>query len=147
MTLNWGHKLMLGFLVFAGMMFYLVYQSMHTRYDLVSKEYYKDELKYQQVIDGTNRANGLSSQVTVAQTGNDIIIRLPNEMKNTVVTGNMLFYCADNAQKDKTMALRVNADAIQTIHCNQFIPGNYTVKISWESNRRQYYSEVHITII
>src|SRR5205809_3782593 len=80
MTLNWGHKLILGFLVFAGMMIYLVYQSMDTRYDLVSKEYYNDELKYQQVIDGTNRANGLSSQVTVAQTGNDIIIRLPGEM-------------------------------------------------------------------
>src|SRR5688572_23798846 len=95
MTLNWGHKLIGVFLVFAGMMSWLVYQSVTTRFDLVSKEYYKDELQYQQVIDGTNRANQLGNKVTVEQSGNHIILRLPNEMKQRSVTGSILFYCAD----------------------------------------------------
>ena len=146
MTLNWGHKLTLGFVLFAGMILYLVFQSMQTRYDLVSKEYYKDELQYQQVIDGTNRANSLSSRATVTQSGNNIIISLPNEMQQTTVLGNALFYCADNALKDKKVPLQVNAGAEQTIDSREFVPGNYTVKLSWESNGKQYYTEVFVII-
>ena len=146
MTFNWGHKVMLGFGAFAGMMLYLVFQCVQTKYDLVSKEYYKDELQYQQVIDGASRANQLSQQVSVVQTSNDIIIRLPNEMRNTSVTGSILFYCADNAQKDIRMALQVNADAVQHINAGSFIPGNYTAKISWQGKGQLYYTEQSIII-
>lgn len=146
MTFNWGHKVMLGFTAFAGMMIYLVFQSMHTRYDLVSKEYYKDELQYQQVIDGANRANHLSSKTTVTQQEGNIIIQLPNEMKQATVTGTVLFYCAANAQKDKNLPLQVNSDAMQIISSRQFIPGNYTAKINWKSNNVAYYTEVPVTI-
>jgi hypothetical protein len=146
MTLNWGHKVMLGFFAFAGMIAYLVFQSMHTKYDLVSKEYYKDELQYQQVIDGTQQANRLSSHPVVSQADNTLIIRLPGEMKQATVTGNIWFYCADNAQKDKKIPLQVNTDAIQSIDSRQFIPGNYTAKINWEANGVKYYAETPITI-
>lgn len=146
MTFNWGHKVTLGFLAFAGMIIYLVFQSMHTHYDLVSNEYYKEELQYQQVIDGTSRANQLSSQTTVTQAGNQLIIQLPVEMQQKEVTGSLLFYSADNAKKDKKIALQMNDQAIQIIDSRAFIPGSYTVKISWESNGKQYFSEVPAVI-
>ena len=147
MTLNWGHKLIGVFLVFAGMMSYLVYQSVTTRFDLVSKEYYKDELQFQQVIDGTKRANQLSSKVTIEQNGHFLVLRLPNEMKQATVTGKIWFYCADDARKDKKIPLQVNADAVQQIDARQFLFGNYTAKISWESNQQLYYTETKITIV
>jgi hypothetical protein len=137
---------MLGFAVFAGMIVYLVFQCMHTRYDLVSKEYYKDELQYQQVIDGTNRANRLHSKATVTQQEHNIVIQLPGEMKRGAVTGKVWFYCADNAQKDQQLPLQVNSDATQTISSSRFVPGNYTVKISWQQNGAGYYTEVPLTI-
>lgn len=146
MTFNWGHKLTLGYLAFAGMILYLVFQSVHTKYDLVSKEYYKDELQYQQIIDGANRANQLSQKLSVVQTDKNIEIRLPNEMKQTTVSGSIWFYCADNAQKDIRLPLQVNTDAIQHINSQSFMPGNYTAKIRWESNGQQYYAEQFITI-
>jgi hypothetical protein len=146
MTFNWGHKVTLGFLAFAGMIIYLVFQSMHTHYDLVSNEYYKEELQYQQVIDGTSRANQLSSRATVTQSGKQLTVQLPNEMKQKVVTGSLLFYSADNAQKDKKIALQVNAEATQFIDSRAFVPGNYTLKIRWETNGEQYFAEVPVTI-
>lgn len=146
MTFNWGHKLTLGFLVFAGMMIYMVVQCMHTKYDLVSKDYYKDELKYQQVIDDASRANQLSSRASVTQANNNIIVQLPPEMQQKTVTGSLLFYSAANAQKDKTIALQVNDQAVQTIDSRSLLPGKYTVKIQWESNGATYYSEVPVTI-
>ncbi|THU30718.1 hypothetical protein FAM09_29395 [Niastella caeni] len=146
MTFNWGHKLTLGFLAFAGMIIYLVVQSMNTRYDLVSGEYYKEELQYQQVIDGASRANQLSNLTTVTQAGHQLIIQLPGEMQQQAITGSVLFYSADNAQKDKKMALQVNDQAVQTIDSRAFVAGNYTVKIRWQNNGKDYYTEVPVTI-
>jgi len=146
MTLNWGHKLILVFLIFGGMMSYMVYRCINTRYDLVSKEYYKDELSYQQVIEGTNRANRLSNKVTISQTENDVIIRLPNEMKGALVKGTAWFYYAPDAQRDRKIVLNTNADGEQSISRSAFIPGHYTVKISWESRGQQYYSEQSVLI-
>jgi hypothetical protein len=146
MTLNWGHKVTIGFTLFAGMIIYLVYQSMHTRYDLVSKDYYKEELQYQQIIESTNRANRLSSQPAFRQTNNTITLQLPYEMTNTAVTGNLWFYSADNAAKDKKIVLQVNEAGAQNISSNELIPGNYTAKINWQANNQTYYSELPVTV-
>jgi hypothetical protein len=146
MTFNWGHKLTIGFLAFATMIIYLVVQSMHTRYDLVSKDYYKDELNYQQVIDGASRANQLSSRATITQINDQLIMQLPKEMQQKTITGSLLFYSADNAQKDKKIIVQADDNGTQTIDSRSFIPGNYTAKIRWETNGEQYYSEVPVTI-
>jgi hypothetical protein len=146
MTFNWGHKLTLGFVAFAGMIVYMVVQSMHTRYDLVSTEYYKDELQYQQVIDGTSRANQLTSRATVTQQNEALVIQLPAEMQQKTITGSLWFYSVDDSKKDKKIALQLNDNAVQTIDSRQFVPGNYTAKLRWESNGTSYYSEVPVTI-
>ena len=146
MTLNWGHKMMLVFLVFVGGMSYMVYRCIKTNYDLVSKDYYKEELSYQQVIDGATRANQLGNKIAITQSGHEIVLQLPNEMKHTAVKGTAWFYYAPDAKRDKQIALNPNASGEQSINSSQFFPGNYTVKIKWESKGQQYYSEEHVTI-
>lgn len=141
MKLNWGHKLILVFLAFAGFMGFLAYRSFNTNYDLVSKEYYKDELAYQNIIDGTNRADSLSEKATLKQQGKDILLTLPAEMKSTSITGNILFYCPADARRDKKVDLNITNDAKQLINGKDFIPGVYTAKISWNANGKFYYSE------
>lgn len=146
MTFNWGHKLTIGFTAFAGMIIYMVVQSMNTKYELVSTEYYKDELQYQQVIDGTNRANQLSSKATVTQQNEELLIQLPAEMQQKTVTGSLWFYNATDSKKDKKLALQVNNHAAQVLDSRLFIPGNYTAKLSWASNGQTYYTEIPVTI-
>ncbi|OQP40807.1 hypothetical protein A4H97_14435 [Niastella yeongjuensis] len=146
MILNWGHKLIGVFLIFVGMMSYLVYRCIHTNYDLVSKEYYKEELSYQQVIDGTTRANQLGNKISISQTGNELVLHLPAEMKHTTVKGTAWFYYAADAKRDRNITLNPDAEGVQTINSGLFLPGNYTVKIRWESNGQQYYSEEFVTI-
>lgn len=146
MTFNWGHKLTLGFIAFAGMIIYMVVQSMNTRYELVSNEYYKDELQYQQVIDGASRANQLSSKATVTQQNDELVIQLPVEMQQKTITGSLWFYNATDSKKDKKMALQVNDHATQIIDSRLFLSGNYTAKLTWTSNGETYYSEVPVTI-
>lgn len=146
MTLNWGHKLTIFICAFAGMIILLVYKSTQTNFDLVTKEYYKDELKYQDVIDGTKRANSLGSKASVVKSGETVDIQLPTEMRGLTITGSAWFYCAADAKKDIKVPLAVNADARQLISSTLLQPGRYTVKLNWTAGKQQYYSETTLDV-
>lgn len=146
MTLNWGHKLTIFICAFAGMIIVLVYKSTQTNFDLVTQEYYKDELVYQEVIDGTKRANSLASQPTVTKEGATVTLQLPAEMKGLSIKGNVWFYCAADAKKDIKVPLAVNANAQQQISSSLLLPGKYTVKFKWTAGSQQFYSETGIDI-
>jgi hypothetical protein len=145
--MNWGNKLLVTFIVFGVGMTYLVYHSVNTTYELVEKDYYKSELSYQQVIDGANRVNALSSPVKLEQTGNGILLQLPEEMKNKNISGSVLFYCAYDETKDKKFELKPAGDGTQIFSKEILHPGSYTVKINWSSDGKDYYSENSLKIL
>lgn len=146
MSLNWGHKLVIVFILFGTLIGYLVYRSVTTSFDLVSKEYYKDELAYQQVIDGAKRAGELSSAVAIVQESDSLVIRFPEEMKIGSIKGLAWFYYAPDMRRDRKLPLETSGITEVKFSRSIFIPGNYTVKISWENNGEQYYSEQKATI-
>lgn len=144
--MNWGYKVMLGFSLFAAMMIYLVYRCFQVNFDLVEKEYYKSELAYQQVIDGSKRADALSASPGIKQSGDYVILQMPDEMKGATISGALWFYCPYDAQKDKKIQLSVDENGIQTFR-NKILPGRYTVKMDWEKDGTTYHSEQLITIL
>lgn len=146
MKLNWGHKLTLGILLFMGFIFFLVYKAVNTNYDLVSKEYYKDELQYQDVIDGTNRANKLSSPLVIKLDSGKISMQFPAEMKGKKTEGKAWFYCPSDAKKDQKIALALNVDALQTLPHGQISADKYIVKVSWTTDGVSYYNEQPLTV-
>jgi delta-aminolevulinic acid dehydratase/porphobilinogen synthase len=144
--MNWGYKLMVAFIVFAGMMSYMVIRSFQTNFELVEKDYYKSELVYQKIIDGADRANTLSALPEIKQSGSDIMLQMPGEMKNKQLSGSILFYCAYDSKKDKKILLATDKDGIQVL-TNLLQRGNYTVKIDWNKEGKNYYSEKKLTIL
>jgi hypothetical protein len=115
-------------------------------FELVEKEYYKSELRYQDVIDGSNRANALSSVVKLEQTSDGLILQLPEEMKDQVISGSILFYCAYNAKQDRKFVLKTNMEGMQVFEKGQIPPGTYTLKVNWDMNGKNYYTEKTITV-
>ncbi|MFT3705576.1 MAG: FixH family protein [Agriterribacter sp.] len=144
--MNWGYKLMLAFVLFAAMMSYLVFRCFQTDFELVEKEYYKSELVYQQVIDGTERAKKLSTAPAIQQSGKALILQMPDEMKDTAVKGSVWFYCAYDSGKDKKYHLSLNENGMQVLG-NGVTPGSYVVKIDWSSKGKNYYTEQHLTVL
>jgi FixH len=144
--MNWGNKLLLTFIVFGAGMFYLVYRSMGTNFELVEKDYYKSELRYQEVIDGSNRANALATFINLKQTDSSVILTMPEEVKDRVITGDVLFYCSYDSKKDKKFPLAISDDGMQSFPAGLITTGNYTVKINWISERQSYYAEKILTI-
>ncbi|MDR3716393.1 MAG: FixH family protein [Puia sp.] len=145
--MNWGNRLLLVFVVFGSMISYMVWRCMETPVDLVTKDYYKDELVYQDVIDGARKAAALSGSVILRQETNTISVQLPPEMRNTQVSGHILFYCPSDVARDRNLPLTPDAGGRQEIDTHRFLPGHYRVKIGWESRGIRYFSEQPFVIL
>jgi hypothetical protein len=139
--MTWGNKILIVFIAFGSMISYMVYRCMKTPVNLVSEQYYKDELAYQDVIDGTRRANALSSGVELAETGTGIRVQLPREMLGKVVTGTIFFYCPADVARDRQVDIRMDGTGVQEIARGVVPAGHYTVKVSWKTVGLNYFSQ------
>ncbi|WP_143309364.1 FixH family protein [Chitinophaga vietnamensis] len=139
--MNWGHKIAIVFIVFAAGMLTLVTKSMRARIDMVTPDYYSEELKYQQVIDGRNNADALSAPVSIAQPGDSIIITLPQELRGRALSGTIRFYRPSDSRRDFELPLQPDANGRQRVGRERFIRGAYKVKLQWTMNDKAYYQE------
>lgn len=143
--MNWGNGLVIVFGAFALLICTLVYKSSHTHFDLVSKDYYGDELRYQDKIDAN--ANALKkSSVEVVQTKDSLVIVLPAEAAAGDLSGEAWFYCSSDASKDRKIALLPSAGSRQAIAANKLAKASYTLKLSWHSNNESFYNEKPVRI-
>ncbi|MBN8686815.1 MAG: FixH family protein [Chitinophagales bacterium] len=139
--MNWGNRLVLVFVVFGLGMGYLVYRSMNTNFELVEKDYYKQELRYQNVIDDHQQANALSAPARLEEINGQLTLQLPEEMKHKSLTGEVYFYCAYDKTKDKRFELKADSLGRQVLPPGAVSAGNYTAKISWKNGEQSFYSE------
>ncbi|MBV8254720.1 MAG: FixH family protein [Chitinophaga sp.] len=139
--MNWGHKIILVFVIFAAGILTLVTKSIGTKIDMVTPDYYSDELKYQQVIDGRNNAEALSAPVKVTQPEEAVNIAMPHELIGQNFSGTVSFYRPSDSKKDFEVPLQPDGSGNQTVGREKFIRGNYRVKIRWEMNNKPYYQE------
>jgi hypothetical protein len=144
--MSWGNKLLIAFVVFGSGMIFLVYRCMHTEFELVEKDYYKNELAYQQVIDAAQRTGRLSTGAVFTQTANGLQLQLPAEMKGLMIEGSVWFYCPYDSRKDKRIPLDADSSAFQQFGSGALSPGNYVAKLSWHTGRDQYYYETPLSI-
>lgn len=144
--MNWGYKLLFSFMVFGAGMFFLVYRTMTTEFELVEKNYYQSELKYQDLIDASKRTVALNQPVVFLQNEQEVIITFPTTPNSVKITGNILFYCAYNGKNDRQFPLNLVSVNKLSIRKDKLIPGKYTVKLNWNDNFETYYTEQTLTI-
>ncbi|MBU7576454.1 MAG: FixH family protein [Flavihumibacter sp.] len=142
MALNFGHKLVLVFIAFGLLMGTLIYMSVKTEFELVSKDYYKEELAYQQVIDARNNAANLTAAIQLSYRDKMLKIQLPAEMVGKVQSGQIIFYCPSDSDKDTVLDLQPDATGQQSIEIGKSIlPAAYKLKFKWQANDTAYYQE------
>ena len=143
--MNWGNRLLIVFACFAVLIGTMVYKCMHQDFELVSKDYYNEELRYQDKIDGMQNA-GFISKLTLSQTDSTVSIGMPKELDGKPLTGQVYFYCAMNASKDIRLPLQVNSNNIMHVNKARLTGFRYTVKLSLQSENKPYYYEQALTI-
>jgi hypothetical protein len=140
MKLSWGYKIMFVYIAFVVGMGFLVFKASSQKFDLVTKDYYDQELKYQQVIDQASNSSKLSGPVTVERNEGELKLSFPNEMKNKKKLVDFYLYYAADAKRDfrKSFELDEN-ELVQALPVG--MKGMYELKLSWETEGVKYYFE------
>jgi hypothetical protein len=134
---NWGTGLIIAYSSFVVFMLGMVYLCTQQHFDLVTEDYYEQELKFQQVIDGKQNEQLLEKQTLVKMDLGVVTVTLPMEKSDG--EGKVVFYKPDNANFDKTIAL--NGSNRVSIPVSELKSGMYTVKATWQSEGKPYYNE------
>lgn len=146
MKLNWGNILIIAFVLFGGMIILLVVKSIKSNYDMVSKEYYKEELVYQNVIDAKSRTLALGDSIKFHQSNQQMIITLPSEITQGKIVADIHLYCAYDAKKDANFQVDFEERMSSPITLTDFDEGIYTLKLKFNADGKDYYQEKEIKI-
>lgn len=143
--MNWGYKILIVYFIFVSGILFLVFKSTSEKTDLVTTDYYAQELKYQQKIDESGRTRALSAAPEVMINGNQLQVHFPKDFVQKKLNGNLLLYCPADKEKDVRQNFSVvNEDIILTIPpANK---GLHELQISWQADGIKYYFEKKIFI-
>lgn len=143
--LGWGCRIAVLYGGFVILIVALVTGSMRQDFQLVSTDYYGDEIRYQEVIDAGKNQAALSAPVAIVADANTVNIELPQEFAGVPVTGEVHFYSPVNADWDKVIDMNTS-NKILSIPRTQLHTTRYKVKITWNANNKQYYQESEIAL-
>jgi hypothetical protein len=100
MPFHWGYRIAAVYLVFVAGIGWMVYRSAGERVDLVTPDYYEQEIRYQERIRQQENAATLSAPVSASFRDGRIEVQLPSEFDSTEVAGELTLYCPSDAGKD-----------------------------------------------
>ncbi|MEO6733345.1 MAG: FixH family protein [Ferruginibacter sp.] len=138
--MNWGHKIMLVFVIFVAGMLFLVYKSSTQNIELATEDYYAKELLYQQKIDQSKRTALLSAPVNIKVVGHELVIGFPKDFATKKITGDVTLYCPSDEKRDLYKPF-AQTDSTVTIPVPERYHGLHYVKLNWSADGLQYYYE------
>lgn len=145
MRIGWGHRITFVYLLFVSGILFLVFQSSRQRVDLVTDEYYEEEIRYQQRIDESARADALSEKPRLQLAGNGLSVRLPAEFEGKEVAVKAHLYCPADSRNDVRLETVASRRDIRMEWTGER-KGMHILKINWSSEGVSYYSEENLFI-
>lgn len=142
--MNWGKWIIVAFVLFAAFIATLVTVCMRQDVSLVSKNYYQDELAYQQQIVRMNNVNQLASKPVIKKTGG--YLELDFNDLNKIENGELALFSPADANNDKTYAVAATEASKQIFPINDVAQGVYRARLRWAMNGKEYFFETIIRI-
>ncbi len=138
--INWGTGIVIAMISFMVFILSFVYKSVTVKkyqHELVSKDYYGDELHYQEEIDKLNKSGTLSSKIKLKNVEDGILILFPSEIEFQKVTGTITFKRMSNESLDFTKDIKLISHEM-LIPDKQLVAGKWSIIIDWELGSDQY---------
>ena len=138
--MSWGYKITIVYLAFAAGIAAMVIKSYSQNIDLVTPDYYAQELKHQQKIDAVKRTNALPSKLSYEISKGKLGITLPAEFDSTETIASVLLYCPADKSKDIKKGFTTNNRKI-VFDLPATAKGNYELQVNWVAKGSEYYFE------
>ena len=147
MKINWGTGVVLAFIAFIGfIMFFVVTMSTDKKYDheLVTEEYYKKELGYQDKINAEQKTLGLGIVPQIDKTPDGLLIQFSDRFEVSQISGTVFLYRPSNKQLDFEIPLSLSNPYL-LIPNARLLDGRWNIEINWSYQGEQYFNRKEIT--
>ncbi|KQM63062.1 FixH family protein [Chryseobacterium sp. Leaf201] len=137
---NWGHGMviaLLAFIIFILSMLFL-FPNGQKNSEMVTDNYYEEELKYQDVIDAKGRADQLQEKPVYSQDKSGIKITFPKDYDNSNATVKFVLNRTDDQNLDIHKSVQLDMNKSFLIPAQVLTPGNYTLRLSWTKDKKDY---------
>mgnify|MGYP001544249469 CR=1 FL=1 len=138
--LSWGTGIVIAMISFMIFILSFVYKSIamdEYQHELVSEDYYHDELHYQEEIDKMNNAKVLKNDIVLKNSKSGVHISFPDEIDQSSISGTIYFQRLSNEKLDFTEKIELR-DHQQLISSDKLVSGKWIVKIDWTSGDDEY---------
>ena len=142
----WPLGIIAVFLCFAAGMTTMVVLACRSNTDLVSHDYYEQEIRFQGRIDSLNRTKGLHASARYDVAGKSLLITLPAEHADKAVSGQIQLYRPAAAGLDQQFKLEPDAKGRQTLDLAALQNGLWKVRIAWTVSGQDYFLEQKIVV-
>lgn len=137
----WSKGIIITFVVFASFMVGLVTICMKQDISLESKEYYKDELAYQQRIDAIQEVERLKQKPTIVFEESSGLLSI-HFVNASALKGDLYLYKPDKAVEDYKQPF----DKDVQLNMGHRAKGLWKIKINWTQQGHTFYYEESIFI-
>ncbi|QIG90968.1 nitrogen fixation protein FixH [Chryseobacterium sp. POL2] len=138
--LSWGHGVVIALGSFIVFILYLilVFPIGKQNAEMISDNYYEEELVYQDVIDAKKNAQHLEIKPIYSQDKNGIKLHFPSERKIDNKQIDIVLFRTDDSNLDIHKLERLDGTNSMLIPAKVLVPGSYTLKTKWKENNQSY---------
>ena len=138
--MSWGKKITILYLSFVALIVTLVVLCFGQKVELESKDYYAQELKFQDKINAISNEKNAASTITHSIQGNEIILIVDSSFINKGFEGSINFFRPSDSTKDFNLKMNF-IDNKQIINTTHLMHGVYKMQLSWVNNGLNYFKE------
>lgn len=141
--MNWGHGIVLAIVGFVVVIMTMVVISVRmTGIELVTEDYYEQEIDYQSQIDRETSANGLDREVITFNAQQKVLLfDLP---KGT--DAQLELFRPSDEKLDQKLDFSVSSDQKMSVPIDQLKPGYWRVQLHWVEDGKEFYEEKKINL-
>ena len=141
--MDWGKGILLTIIGFVALIMTMVVISVRMDgIELVTENYYEEEIKYQDRIDESNSAMELDREVISYDAQTQVIaLDLPNG-----TLGSLQLFRPSDSSLDQKIAVKVTHSGKTEVPLKELKSGYWRVQLNWSENGVDHYQEKKITI-
>jgi hypothetical protein len=124
---------------------FVIYSSQNS-FKLVERDYYQKEINYQSQINRETRTNQLSQKVNIHNNNERIELQFPSIFSPEDINGTIMFFRPSDLNLDFRIQIDLNQDGLQSISSTNLKNGAWIIKIYWNNQLDEYYSEKRIIV-
>ncbi|WP_340075641.1 FixH family protein [Leptobacterium sp. I13] len=147
MKLNWGTGIVIAFILFISfIMYFVITMNTNKKYDhdLVTEEYYKKELDFQNEIDKEQFAITSGMVPSVHKTKEGLLIIFPENITDfSKISGKVFLYRPSDKQLDFEIPISISNSHL-LIPNARLLGGRWNIDIDWQYNDQLFLSKKEI---